>query len=232
MDCITILAQAVEAAGKTPEAPEAVEELFLPVRLIWEQVTLLDKVEALTFISFGVVWLFYGWRVFKILVTISFGLIGLFVGLKINEMLVGGNGLWLGIIFLVICALLSVSLVRWAVSILGALAGGILTGGIWYACNLPENHIWAGALIGVIAGGMISFIIFRIAVMLFTSMGGSVLIVVGFLALLYLYPQTTEQVKELMLAKKWFLPAALLIPTVVGVILQSRFVKGSRNWSV
>ncbi len=232
MDCVTILAQAVETAGETPQPPEVAEEVFVPIDLIWEHITSLGLLEALTFISFGIVCLFYGWRVFKILVTMSFGLIGLFAGLQINKLLVGGNGLWLGIIFMVLCAFLSVPLMRWAVCILGAAAGGILTGGVWYACGLPEKYILAGVLIGLIAGGMISFIIFRIAVMLFSSLGGSALIVVGVLALLYLYPQTTEQVEELVFAKKWFLPAALLIPTAVGIILQSKFVKGSKNWSV
>ena len=227
MYCFTILAQAV---GNATEAPQA--EGLVPIDFIWEQIIALNLVEALTFICFGVVCLLYGWRIFKILATISFALFGLFAGRQLNKLLIGGNQIWLGIIFMAIFAFLSVPLIRWAVCILGAIAGGILTGGIWFACNLPEQYIWAGALIGFIAGGMISFIIFGIAVMLFSSLGGSALMLVGILALLYIYPQTTEQVEELVLTKSWFLPAALLVPTAAGIFLQSKFAKGAKDWRV
>ncbi len=234
MDCITILAKTVETTNQTAQSAEttAVEEGFLPINFIWEQITALNLVEALTFICFGVVCLLYGWRVFKILVILSFGLAGLLIGIIVNEKLVGGNGIWLGIIGMAIMAVLSVPLMRWGVSALGAVAGGILAAGIWYAFELPEQYIWAGALIGVIAGGMISFIIFKIAVMLFTSFSGGVLVVIAVLALLYRYTGAAERVEELVFNHNWFLPAALLAPTAVGIILQNKFAKNSKNWSI
>ena len=230
MDGITILAETVEKASETPQLPE---EAVVPVDLMWGYITSLNLVEALTFISFGAVCLLYGWRVFKILVVISFALLGLFFGVAVTDKISGENHRLLGgLIGLCLAGALSVPLMRWAVSVLGAIAGGIVTSGIWYACGLTETYIWAGALVGIVAGGMISFIIFRIAVMLFSSLAGSALIAVGLLALLYLYPETTEQVQELVFTEKWFLPAVLLGPTVVGVICQNKFVKGSREWSV
>ncbi len=227
MDCFSILAQT------TQTQPEQAEGAIVPIDLIWQHVTSLNLLEALTFISFGAVCLFYGWRVFKVLVVISFALIGLRLGITLTSKLIGDNHqLFGGIVGLIILAALSVPLMRWAVSILGAVAGGILTSGLWYACHLPEQYIWAGGLVGVVAGGMISFIIFRIAVMLFSSLGGSGLVVTGILALLYIYPPTTEQVQELVFTQKWFLPIALLVPTALGVILQHRFIKGSKNWDI
>jgi hypothetical protein len=129
-------------------------------------------------------------------------------------------------------AILSLPLMRWGVSALGAVAGGILAGGIWYAFQLPQQYIWAGALIGVIAGGMISFIVFKIAVMLFTSFGGSALVVVAMLAILYSYMDAGEQVKNLVFNYNWFLPTALLVPTAIGVLVQYGLVKGSKNWNI
>jgi len=225
MEPFIILAQAAETAAETPQAEGAIDS-------IWEQITSLGLIEALTFISFGVVCLFYGWRVFKILVTISFALIGLFVGLYLNRTLIGGNAVWLGIICMVLFAVFSVPFMRWGVSILGAAAGGILAGGIWYAFKLPEQYIWAGALVGIIAGGMISFIIFKIAVMLFTSFGGSVLVVVGVLAIMFDYMATTIDVRQLIYTRKWFLPLALLVPMAVGIFCQNKFIRGSKDWSV
>lgn len=235
MDCITILARAVETTNQTAKSAEtaaAAEEAFLPINFIWEQIIALNLVEALAFICFGVVCLLYGWRVFKILVILSFGLVGLFAGIIVNEKLVGGNGIWLGIIGMAIVAALSIPLMKWGVSALGAVAGGILAGGVWYAFELPQQYIWAGALIGVIAGGMISFIIFKIAVMLFTSFGGGVLVVIAVLAMLYRYMGAAERVEELVFNHNWFLPAALLLPTAAGIILQNKLVKDSKNWRV
>ena len=229
MNCTVILAQAVETAGQT----QAAEEAVVPIETIWTYITSLNPLEAITFISFGVVCLFYGWRVFKILVVISFAILGMGLGIVLAGKVGGDNNQILGgVAGFVVLAVISVPLMRWAVSLLGAAAGGILTSGVWYACQLNEEYILAGALIGIIAGGMISFIIFKVAVMLFSSLGGSGLMVTGILALLYLYPETTEQVKELVFNESWFLPVALLVPTVVGIIVQNKFYKSSPGWSV
>jgi len=228
MDCVTILAHAVETASAQPA-----EEAFGPIETIWGYITSLNLVEAMTFISFGVVCLFYGWRVFKILVVISFALLGLFLGVSVTHKIVGLNSQLVGgLIGMALLAVLSIPLIRWAVCILGAAAGGILSSGIWYACGLPERYILAGALIGMVAGGMISFIVFKIAVILFSSLSGSGLIVVGFLALLYIYPHTTERVEEIIFTKKWFLPVALMVPTLIGIFMQNKFVKDSKDWDL
>ncbi len=228
MDCVTIVAQAVQTAST-----DATKEAVVPIQSIWEYVTSLNMVEAGTFISFGVVCLFYGWRVFKVLVIISFALLGLFLGIAITDKIVGLNNQFIGgLVGMGLLAVLSVPLMRWSVCILGAAAGGILSSGLWYASGLTERYIWAGALIGMVAGGMISFIVFKVAVILFTSLGGSALIVVGFLALLYIYPQTSENVETLIFTQKWFLPVALMVPTLAGVILQNKFVKSSKDWDL
>ncbi|MBA7637915.1 hypothetical protein ES703_45564 [subsurface metagenome] len=228
MDCITILAQAVETAS-----PRATEEAVVPIVSFWTYITSLNLVEAVTFISFGVVCLFYGWRVFKVLVVISFALLGAFLGVAVTNKISGLNNQFFGgMVGMGVLAVLSVPLMRWSVCVLGAAAGGILTSGIWYACGLPERYIWAGALIGMVAGGMISFIIFKIAVVLFSSLGGSALMVVGMLALLYRYMNTDGQIERLVCEQKWFMPAALMVPTIAGIILQNKFVKSSKDWDL
>ena len=224
MDYVTILAQT---------ATETSEEAVVPMDIFWEQITSLSLLEALTFISFGVVCLFYGWRVFKVLVVINFALLGMMLGMAITEKIVGLNNQFIGgIIGMIILSVLSIPLMRWSVCLLGAAAGGILTAGIWYACNLTEQYIWAGGLIGVVAGGMISFIIFKAAVILFSSLWGSGLVVVGSLALLYLYPKTSLKVEELVFSLRWFLPTLIIAPTAIGFVLQHKFLKSSKDWDL
>jgi hypothetical protein len=226
MDYFTILAQ---TAAQTTEETQTV----VPIDVFWEQITSLTRLEALTFISFGVVCLFYGWRVFKVLVVINFALLGMMLGMTITEKIVGLNNQFAGgIAGMIILAVLSVPLMRWAVCLLGAAAGGILTSGIWYACGLTERYIWAGGLIGIIAGGMISFIIFKAAVILFSSLWGSLLIVVGSLALLYLYPRTAGKIEDLVFSLKWFLPTLITLPTAIGFVLQHKFLKTSKDYNL
>jgi len=228
MYCLTILAQ----AARTAEAG-ATDRAVVPVDLIWEYITSLNILEAVTFISFGAVCLMYGWRVFKVLVVICFGLLGLALGIIVGDKIQGDKSqVWGGFVGLGLMAGAAVPLMRWAVSVLGAIAGGIMTSGIWYASGFNEQYIWAGALVGIVAGGMISFIVFKVAVMLFSSLGGSALIVIGILALLYIYPQTQTKVELIVFTNTWFLPLALLLPTAVGLIVQNKFIKGSKEWSV
>jgi len=228
MGSVTILAVIVEIARQTPQA----EQDVVPIDFIWDQVRALNTVEALTFICFGLVCLLYGWRIFRMLVTIGFALVGLSVGVWTNRLLIRGNEMLLGIICMALFAVFSMPFMRFGVSILGAAAGGILTAAVWYACELPEQYIWAGALIGLVAGFMISFIVFKIAVMLFSSLAGSAIMVAGVLAVLNNYDLTAKQVNDLSHHHNWFLPAALLIPTIAGIILQNKFIKSSRDWSV
>ncbi|OHB64113.1 MAG: hypothetical protein A2Y77_11545 [Planctomycetes bacterium RBG_13_62_9] len=226
MNSFVSLLQTVLLAEAEPQT-----QSVIPFDLIWQHVTSLNLVEALTFIAFGTVWLFYGWRIFKILVTICFGLLGLFLGVWANEQLIDGNSFWLALICVVFFAVLSVPFMRWGVSILGALSGGILTSGAWLALGLPQQYIWAGGLVGLIAGGMISFIIFKIAVILFTSLGGSVLLAVGALAVVHGNLLTEEDFKELISTYQWLLPALLLVPMIVGMFLQNKFIKGAPDWN-
>ena len=119
-----------------------------------------------------------------------------------------------------------------AYALLGAMAGAIFTGGIWYALGLNDKYILAGALIGMVAGGMISFIVFRIAVILFTSTGGGALVLTGGLALLYRYGSSKAELEHLVTNIRWVLPVALMVPMLFGLIAQHKFVKGSKEWEI
>jgi len=90
--------------------------------------------------------------------------------------------------------------------------------------------------VGLVAGGMISFIIFKIAVMLFTSLGGSVTMMVGILALIHQYqnlsgPETTG-VYRLVHDQPWFLPVVLILPTAIGIYTQNRLIKDADKWEL
>jgi hypothetical protein len=240
MDLLAVLAQTTGAESTATAAAEQTQ--IIPVDWIYEQVTTLTWFQAVIAISFGMVYLLYGWRIFKVLAAISFGLLGLRAGMWLGNQL--GNQLWGAVIGTILLAIVAVPLMRWAVSILGAAAGGIFACGIWYACGLPQDYMWAGAISGIIAGGMISFVIFKWSVMLFTSMVGAAITMTGLLALLYQYELTTtppaqtsqatdlSRLNDLIHNHNWFLPVMLLVPTVIGIIVQNKLVKDSPKWEL
>src|SRR5512136_261402 len=128
---------------------KAAQQNIIPMDQVWKHISSLDLIEALTFVSFGTVCLFYGWRVFKILVTICFGLLGLILGGWVNTQ-IQGQGVWLAMICAVFFAVLSVPFMRWGVTILGAISGGILIAGVWLAAGLQESSMWIGAVFGLV----------------------------------------------------------------------------------
>ncbi|MFA5784311.1 MAG: hypothetical protein WC962_05490 [Phycisphaerae bacterium] len=229
MNFFVILAQTTQAAQDTAAASNEI----VPIHQYWTQITSLGLLEALTFISFGTVCLLYGWRLFKTLVVISFAVLGMYAGIIAADKISGeGNQVLGGFVGLVAFAALAIPMMKWCVSILGALAGGIVTAGLWYAFELPEKYIWAGGLIGVVAGGMIAFIALKWAVILFSCLGGSALLSTGLIAMFYLWNNTSEEIHDLVFHHNWFLPVAIIVPTAIGFMVQHKFIKKSPQWSL
>ena len=224
MNFMSILAQA--------ETTVIEDVQVVPLDAIWSQITALTWLQAVIAVSFGIVYLLYGWRIFRILVVICFGLLGMYLGIKFGAKT--GSEVWGGVFGLAVFAGVSAPLMKWCVSILGGAAGGLLTGGLWYAFGLPEVYLWAGAAVGVVAGGMMSFIVLKASVMLFTSLGGSLITVVGMLQLLNLYyeedPAVPTWVQNYVYDYNWFLPVVLIVPTMIGIFAQNRFIKHADKW--
>lgn len=221
MDSLVMLAAAVNAA----QEPNATNPI---VTVAWDQVTRLGLVEAVTFISFGLVCLIYGWRVYKVLVAICFGLGGLVLGMAANYYLIHGNVVWVCVITTILLAVLSVPLVRWAVLVLGGLAGAGLTSALWVALSLPMPLIWAGGLTGLVAGGMISFATFKAAAVLFSALQGAILLGLGGLAIFQKYLPGSDQMQRLVFERPWFLPIVILVPLGLGLFIQYRLSKGQQ----
>jgi hypothetical protein len=202
---------------------------------IWQQATTLSWFQAVLAIAFGIIPLMYGWRIYKLLTVIGLGLLGLYIGKLVGHHF--DKVILCTVAGTILFVILALPLMRWAVSILGAVAGGIIAAGVWHACNLPQQFVWAGALVGVVSGGMLSFVVFKLAVMLYTSFEGASLIIIGVFALIYRYETyvndpPTMNLNHLYYDNHWFLPLLLIAGTCLGIILQFRFLKGSKDWSV
>jgi hypothetical protein len=235
MDLTSLLSTVTEQASATSPLFDVGEAKLS----LYELISDLHWLYAMLLLSVGVVYLLYGWRIFRALVVISFGFIGMFLGMLSADKLSSNDHalMWGGIIGMVLFAAIAVPLMKWCVSVLGAVSGGILTSGIWIALDLSDTYLPAGFIVGFIAGGLISFIMLKVSVMLFTSLGGSLITVTGLLALLYQYDvkvsdPMTFYTYNLILTHPWFLPLAIIIPTIAGMLVQNKLIKHSPQWEI
>jgi len=234
---VQILAQASAPTGPDGNPvivpnQEVPESFFgtLPINEIWDKIVNLSWMQAMVFVAFAIIYLIYGWRVFKALVMINFAALGLLAGRFVGTKL--GSPLWGGIMGTFCMALVSWPFMKYCVSVLGALAGAILGGAIWRTAMLPDPLMWCGALAGLIAGGFLAFSSFKFSIMLFTSLQGSVFLTIGGLALLNDYPNLGGHLAKAVYSHVFILPILVIAPTVVGILFQQKLLKQEDNWAI
>jgi hypothetical protein len=172
----------------------------------------------------GIIFLLWGYPVFKYLIMFNFAVVGAYIGAALGNKadtalggaLIGG--------FLV--AALAWPMMRWAVALTGAGIGTILGAAIWRACGQDPSFDWAGGLTGCVAFGMLSFIIFRGGIILYTSLQGGALLAVGMLALLVKYP-IGSSLEDRFTHQRFLFPVAIVIPAMIGLIFQHHTSAGA-----
>jgi hypothetical protein len=166
----------------------------------------------------GLVYLLFGSSIYKWLVMLNAAVLGAYLGalggLKSNAVIPGAmtGGF--------IAAAMTWPLMRWAVAVMGALFGGMLGASIWLAFKLEPHLAWSGGGMGLIFFGMLTFILFRGSIVMFMSLQGSVMLILGVLGLIYKYQGLGPQLTDNMTRKPFFLAAAIFVPTILGMIYQ------------
>ncbi|HEY7091244.1 MAG TPA: hypothetical protein VH518_24320 [Tepidisphaeraceae bacterium] len=166
----------------------------------------------------GMVYLLFGYIIFKWLVMLNAGLVGAFIGGKIGEK--GGSMPAGACVGAFVCAAITWPMMKYAVAFMGGIFGVLLGTSVWRALGLESNFAWAGSLIGLVLFGLLSFILFKGSVMMYTSLQGSVMLIFGILGLIYKYQSIAPQVTENMTLKPFILPLSIFIPAVLGLLYQ------------
>ncbi len=189
-----------------------------------ESLQALSAVWAVVFLTAGLICLFQGYKIYKtvtVILALSIGAFaGYYLGKKINaEYIVAGC---LALLMAVTCF----PMMKYAVSALGGLAGAFVGANSWTALSrlLSDNsvaqHYWVGALMGLLICGMLAFILFKLAIMMFTSVSGSTIAVLGGVALLLNVDMFRDGVIRGISAHATVLPLLVLVPALIGFILQ------------
>jgi hypothetical protein len=173
---------------------------------------------AVLLVLAGAVYLALGWHLFRMLVMLNAALLGAFLGALIGERLdsVAACAFFGGFT----AAAVAWPLMDYAVSIMGAVVGGVLGASIWCIAGQEPAMAWAGAMTGMVAFGMLSFILFRGSVIMFTSLQGAFMLIFGVLGLLCKYQAIAPAVAKGLAVHPMVLPAAVFVPALVGLLFQ------------
>jgi len=166
----------------------------------------------------GAVYLMYGWSLHKGLVTLNAAALGGFAGAWIGDK--AGYPLAACLSGAVLVALLTFPLRKWAIAGMGGVCGVVVGIGVWRSAGLDEQVAWAGAVIGMISFGLASFILLRGSLIMYTSIQGSLMFIIGLLGLILKYQDVTPKVTHNMLSQPLILPIAVLVPTILGLVFQ------------
>ena len=186
---------------------------------------------SIMFLICGVVYLAHGWKIFKVLVIINAGFVGVWAGAYLGAMYGESHGVPYMVLIggatgAVLLAALAWPLMKYAVSLMGGLAGSFLGYGLWhYLATILDKpnlnqHAWAGALMGLFVLGMLAFIIFQLTVIIFTCVQGAVMTVAGLLAMVLKYQPTSEGLQDHLIDNPHLLPLLVAVPAVVGFAIQ------------
>ncbi len=193
--------------------------------------------QAVLLLASGLVYLLYGWKVFKILVMVNAAVLGAIVGLRVGMYFQdkGPN-----VPLLAACAggvllgLLALPLIKYAVSLMGGLAGALLGYWAWIAgCRLTDHldllrYAWVGSGVGLMLLGVLAFLIFRFTVIVFTSFQGAVLTITGLLAVLVQFDAPRASITAAFKADEHVLPVLVLLPAFFGLLFQLSFGEKSK----
>lgn len=214
-----------EIADKVPHAlPTEWPEWFRPPAHWPAQSDLLNWCQhmspglAAILILLGIVYLIFGYNLFKALVMLNAAALGAAVGLAI------GQKTEMGLALMVLCGFVAAAitwpLMKWAVAIMGGLAGALLGATIWQTCGLDPVYAWSGALTGLVLFGLLSFILFKGSVTMYMSLQGAAMLIFGVLGMLDKYDQIAPKLTHTMAMKPFLLPMAIVIPAIIGMLYQ------------
>ncbi len=124
-------------------------------------------------------------------------------------------------------AIIAYPMMKHAITICGALAGAFVGANAWTAMGQPPDAYLAGALIGFILFGMMAFLAHNIVTVMMTCIVGSVMMVLGGLALMLQVPGWEEGLGNSLQANTVVIPLITLVIAVFGFVIQQGAVSSA-----
>lgn len=128
-----------------------------------------------------------------------------------------------------LCAVIATPMLRIAVAVFGGLTGAFIGANAWTAfSSSPDAHL-AGAGMGFIALGMLAFIMYRLVIVLFTSIGGASMAVLGMITLMLHVPAWEGSVRTSLAQNQTVVPLLVAVAAVTGFVIQHSTMRGQEQ---
>jgi hypothetical protein len=167
----------------------------------------------------GVVLALGGWRIRKVTIPASFGLIGGLIGMLVGEP--SGQEWLYALLYGVVLGVAGHVLGARGVGLLGGLIGAGIVNCLAEHFGLEGAILWVVTLIGLSVFTAVSFLDVRQVVILITSFEGAVLVVSACVAFFSSVPWVANQFRGTAWGWALIVPFLLLVPTVIGTLLQT-----------
>lgn len=179
----------------------------------------MDPGSAALLLILGIVFLLFGFTIYRALIALTAAILGAYLGFGFTEKMQNMSLIGLSVGAVVFGAIAWVW-TNWIAAVIGAIIGGLLGSAIWQMANLNPAFAWSGALTGAVFLGLLCFILFRISIIIYTSLQGAVMLAFGGLGMAYKYNAAEKFVDARMSAWPMLLPATVLVLMLCGISYQ------------
>jgi len=201
-------------AAATATAPRTLPEQGR----ILESLTTAQILFPITLCVIGILLMTIGFKAYRWIVLLNFVALGYWIGERLgNYNQIGFVGAIIGAALLGVAAM---PLMKYAVATCGGLVGAVIGMVVWAYCDQPMDMAWAGGLVGLAVLGMLSFILFKTTVILFTSIEGAAMLVLGTCALLMRYKPWAQDVGHNLDTKPVLIPLLVLSLAMIALFWQ------------
>jgi hypothetical protein len=166
----------------------------------------------------GALLMIFGFKAYRWIVLLNFIALGYYLGSLLGER--GQISMVGAIIGAVLMGAAAMPLMKYAVAVCGGMVGFVIGMVIWAYCEQPLGMAWAGGLVGLAVLGMLSFILFKTTVILFTCIEGAALFVFGAAALLIRFTPWSTQIDWSLAHRPVLLPLLVTCLAILGLFWQ------------
>ena len=172
----------------------------------------------------GLLCVFNGYRWHKWVVVILSFLAGLWFGTELSGYF--GKSTIVAVAIGILAAIVATPLLKIMVALFAGVTGAFIGGHMWtMMVDTPANTQWAGAAMGFIVLAMASFMLFRLVIVLFTSVGGAAMVVFGTLSMLMVVSEWETAIRASLESNPIVVPLLVAVAAVGGFVLQQSRVQ-------
>ena len=205
-------------------AQEVFRPLFSRLDILNHPEEMLDGLSNMPFlmgsilVATGILCVFNGYRWHKWVV----GILAFMCGMRIGDMLAEqfGRSDIVAVALGCLAAIVATPMMKIAVALFSGLTGAFIGANIWTAVNTQADLHWAGAAMGFIALAMASILLFRIVIVLFTSVGGAAMVVFGGLGLMLHVENWAPAIRNSVQDHELMIPLLVMVAAAAGFVLQ------------